>query len=80
MASRRTIETDTKGREFIVTDVLGRRPSAHGFEYKVVWKGYKTPTWEPYQNLDFSHYGYLLDAFDKAFPNGSKVIDLARTR
>ena len=40
---------------FFVSDILDHRPKHFNYKeechYKVLWQGYATPTWEPYENL-----------------------------
>ena len=42
---------------FFVSDILDHRPKHFNYKeechYKVLWQGYVTPTWEPYENLKY---------------------------
>ena len=62
------IENEDKGIEedvifcgindmFFVSDILDHRPKHFKYKeechYKILWQGYVTPTWEPYENLKY---------------------------
>jgi len=47
-------DIESEEEEYEVEEILERRTGDEGREYRVKWKGWDDPTWEPEENLDSS--------------------------